>query len=107
MKYHHEFEWDGKKAEANRRKHGVTFDLASEVLGDNEADRYHVDEYDDEHSRTEDRSITIGSHPDERQAVLTIVWVDRSRGTRRITRIISARQATPTERRKHAEKQGG
>jgi len=28
------FEWDGKKAESNARKHGVAFEEASTVFGD-------------------------------------------------------------------------
>ena len=44
MRRHGEFEWDPKKAAANYKKHGVTFDDAAVVLGDDEGDVYHVEE---------------------------------------------------------------
>jgi uncharacterized protein len=42
------FEWDPAKDQANRRKHGVSFDEASTVFLDVHAVRY----YDPEHTRT-------------------------------------------------------
>jgi uncharacterized DUF497 family protein len=103
MRYHDQFEWDPRKAARNRGKHGVTFDDAARVLADEEADRRHLEEYDDEHSSDEDRQVTIAAHPDDRSIVLVIAWTDRSTPDRRITRIISARAATPHERRRYAE----
>ena len=101
VRLHREFEWDASKAEANFRKHGVSFDLATEVLLDPEGDRFHLDESDPGHAEGEDRYITTASHPDERRLVLVISWTDRSVEDLQVTRIISARKATRAEIRSY------
>lgn len=103
MRLHDQFEWDAKKAEKNRKKHGITFDDAVEVLGDDQGDVFHVEQPDDEHSIDEDRTLTLGSFPDDRREVIAICWTDRSTDTEKITRIISARPVTPQERRRYAK----
>jgi hypothetical protein len=103
MRLHERFEWDLKKAQGNRKKHRVTFDDAAATLADDEGDVYHVEEADDEHSTGEDRYITTGSHPDDRRIVLVIAWTERIRKKERITRIISARAATPEEKKRYVE----
>ena len=50
------FEWDERKAIINERKHGVSFEEASETFYDNLARII----YDPEHSLGEDRYILIG-----------------------------------------------
>lgn len=95
MKRHDRFEWDAAKATANVRRHGVTFAQAMRVLADEFCDVFHIEEFDAEHSSDEDRYITIGSDPYARDIVLIIVWTDRSG----VTRIISARLATRSERK--------
>jgi uncharacterized DUF497 family protein len=50
-----EFEWDGKKNNANVKKHGVSFDEAQTVFYDEQAIQF----YDPEHSDEEDRFILI------------------------------------------------
>ena len=50
------FEWDPAKADANVRKHGVTFDKASTVFGD----VLSVSGRDLAHSVEEHRFVTIG-----------------------------------------------
>jgi hypothetical protein len=50
MRYHHFFEWHEQKAETNKRKHRVTFEDAAAVLADDQADRHHLERYDDKHS---------------------------------------------------------
>jgi len=50
------FDWDSKKAEANRRKHGVSFDEAATVFLDPHA----VSGPDPDHSAEEKRYITFG-----------------------------------------------
>lgn len=108
MRLHDHFEWDSKKAEANRKKHqGVTFDDAAAVLGDDQGDARHLEKTDDAHSMGEDRYVTIGSHPAERRIILKISWTDRSTKEEKITRIISARPATPRERKRYAEEISG
>jgi uncharacterized DUF497 family protein len=101
MRWHDRFEWDDGKAEENARKHGVTFDQAAEVLLDLDGDRFHLEEYDDSHSEDEDRFITTASHPANRDIVLVICWTEREDRVGRLTRIMSARRATPAERRRY------
>jgi uncharacterized protein len=101
MRLHDAFEWDEEKAESNARKHGVTFDQAAEVLLDEEGDRSHLEEYDDVQVSDEERYITIGPHPARRDLFLVICWTERGDETRRLTRIISARQATEAERKRY------
>ncbi len=103
MALHSDFEWDDDKAASNLRKHGVTFDDAAAVLADPMADRYHVETYDDAHSLDEDRQITVGSHPFDRSIVLIVSWTDRSDDDGPLTRIISARRANQTERRRYEQ----
>jgi uncharacterized DUF497 family protein len=103
MKLHSEFEWDSRKAATNLKKHGITFDDAAAVLGDEDGDTYHVEEHDDEHSMGEDRSVTTGSHPADRSIILRIVWAYRNHGKKQVTRIISARFATSRERTAYVE----
>lgn len=106
VRLHHEFEWDERKAEINLRKHGVSFQVVAEVLGDNDGDRFHVDEVDHEHDDGEGRFITTGSHPEDRGLILVICWTDRSTDDERVTRIISARFATKREIGSYAEELG-
>jgi hypothetical protein len=101
MQWHDRFEWDDRKADANARKHGVTFDQAAEVLADADADRFHLEEYDEEHHDDEDRFITTASHPANRDIVLVIWWTQRRQRSREVTRIIGARRATPAERKRY------
>lgn len=51
-----EFEWDLKKAEANKRKHGVSFHEAATVFGDPLAITF----MDPDHSIDENRYLTFG-----------------------------------------------
>jgi uncharacterized DUF497 family protein len=89
-----EFEWDEDKAKANLKKHKVRFDEAATVFGDFLAITFP----DPDHSMDEDRYITIGTS--DRGRVLIISHTDRDERTR----IISARKATPRERKVYEEK---
>jgi uncharacterized DUF497 family protein len=82
-----------QKAAANRRKHGVDFHEAVTTLEDPLSTTYPARE----HSADERRFITIGSSSKGR--ILVVAHADR----RAAVRIISARQATPRERRFHEE----
>jgi len=103
MRFHHHFDWDAGKAKINAKKHNVTFVDAAAVLADDQADVYHVEGYDDEHSMGEDRFITIASDPADRQIILRICWTERRIEGQVVTRIISARRATPGERKAYAK----
>jgi uncharacterized DUF497 family protein len=87
------FEWDEKKAKQNLKKHGVSFEEASTVLGNRLALTIH----DPLHTGGEDRFIALGeSH---RLRLLVVVFVER----RDKIRIISARVATRRERRDYEQ----
>ena len=82
------FEWDEAKAAANLAKHGVSFEEAATVFGDQLALTFD----DPDHSSGEHRFITFGVS--EKSRVLLVVNVERGR----TVRIISARKATKHER---------
>lgn len=88
-----EFEWDGKKAEANEKKHGVSFHEAATVSGDALA----VTFSDPDHSIGEYRFITFGISRMNR--LLVVSHSDRKDKAR----IISARRATRKEREIYEE----
>jgi uncharacterized DUF497 family protein len=50
------FEWDRHKAQLNHKKHGVRFEEAATVFKDPKA----LTIFDPDHSKTEDRWITMG-----------------------------------------------
>jgi uncharacterized DUF497 family protein len=50
------FAWDPAKAVVNRRRHGVSFEQAATIFRDPLA----LSRYDDEHSETEERWLTLG-----------------------------------------------
>jgi hypothetical protein len=83
-----EFEWDAKKAIANRAKHGVSFHEAATVFGDPLAITFP----DPDHSKREQRFLTFGHSKKSR--LLAIVHTERAGRTR----IVSARKATRHER---------
>ena len=89
------YEWDPKKAAYNLRKHGVSFKEAATVFGD----PFTVTFGDPDHSTEENRYLTIGRS--ENQSMLIVVHADRGEEVR----IISARRATPRERRFYEEKE--
>jgi uncharacterized DUF497 family protein len=88
------FEWDEAKAATNLEKHGVSFDEAQTVFGD----QYTITIFDEQHSDEENRFIDIGMSTNGR-----ILIVSYTENDERI-RIISCRKATPKERR-HYEQQ--
>jgi uncharacterized DUF497 family protein len=88
-----EFEWDTPKAEANVRKHGISFDEAASVF----LDQLAVSGKDPDHSGGESRYITFGMSSLGR--LLTISHTYRPGGIR----IISARRVTRIERKVYEE----
>ena len=85
-----EFEWDSRKADANLKRHGVSFPEAQSVFYDD----YALQFYDEKHAEEEDRFVMLGTS--NRSRVLVVVHCVRSGST---IRIISARKATANERR--------
>jgi uncharacterized DUF497 family protein len=86
-----DLEWDQRKSEGNLRKHGVDFADAGTVLHDD-----HAITIPDEESG-EERFVTTGLDALGRMLVVVYTW----RAER--ARIISARSATPRERRQYEE----
>lgn len=83
------FSWDDKKNEANKIKHGVSFDEAKTVFYDENAIRY----FDPDHSDDEDRFLIVGVS--QRLRILIVCHCFREEGS--IIRIISARKGTKRE----------
>ena len=85
-----DFEWDPKKARSNQAKHGVSFEEATQVFGD----EYALELYDN--SEGEERFVIIGRVG---IAVLVVVYTERNARIR----IISARRATAREEEAYYE----
>ena len=81
-------EWDQAKNLANQRKHGVSFEEASELF---RSGVDYLEVFDDAHSDVEDRFIAVGPI---RRGLVLIVWTERAE---EIIRIIGARWATKSE----------
>jgi uncharacterized protein len=94
----YEFEWDRRKAQSNREKHGVGFEEAARVF----LDRNAVSLFDDEHSGGEDRWLTLGRPPAGPLLVVVHTFDELARNRFRV-RLISVRRATARERRQYEE----
>ena len=84
------YKWDRRKAERNLEKHDVDFADAALVLENPMALTMPDPDFD-----AEERFLTVGFDPRGRVLVVAYTW----RGE--IVRIISARKATPRERRQY------
>lgn len=91
------FEWDARKARINLSKHQVSFEEAKTLFNDPFLVTF-VDEY---HSDSEDRYISIGRSV--RNRVLLIVHTERGTEDSVVIRVISCREATPSERKIYEE----
>ena len=80
-------EWDEQKNQRNIHKHGISFQTAALVFADEERIEY----FDKLHSQDEDRYVVLGCV----QGILYVVYTMRGE----YARLISARLATPVERR--------
>ncbi len=87
-----QFDWDPRKNNVNRKKHGVSFEEATTCF----FDPMHVLIQDPDHS--DNRLILIGTSSKSR--VLIVVHLDRDDDQ---IRVISARKATRTERQQYEE----
>ena len=86
------FIWDPKKAASNLQKHGVTFNEAATVFEDTNA------YYEEDHSASEPRVAVIGLSSVQRAIFVVFIEVHDD-----VVRIITARKATPHERKKYAK----
>lgn len=90
------YEWDLKKAQANLRKHHVSFEDATTVF----LDPFAVTYPDPDHSDEENREITIGHSAGQR--LLFVSHCPRGEGIR----LISVRKATRKERKQYEKGPG-
>lgn len=90
--------WDEIKNLANRRKHGISFEEAQELLT---SSANYLEIFDEVHSRSEDLFIAIGPIA---RGLIVVTWVERDDDT---VRIISARLATARERALYHSYLGG
>ena len=90
MKYN--FEWDTEKAKSNQKKHGVSFEEASEVF----LDALQISIPDTKHSEVEERWITLGNTRSNKLRLVVHTYLTYY--DEQVTiRLISARQATKHE----------
>jgi len=87
------FEWNTEKAKTNLKKHGVSFEEAVTIF----SDPLSLTIPDPKHSTTENRFVISGYSSEHRQIV--VFHTDRNDKIR----IISARIATPSEKRKYEQ----
>jgi hypothetical protein len=87
------FEWNESKAKSNLAKHGVSFEEASTVFGDQRS----LTIPDPAHSQMEERAIVLGQSHEWK--LLVVVHTERGDNIR----IISARPAGRRERKTYEE----
>jgi uncharacterized protein len=90
------FEWDPAKAKANLKNHRVGFDRATEIF----MDPMMLTIFDEGHSESEDRWITLGKDRNNVTLVVIHTFKDVNESDAQI-RIISARRATKKEDRQY------
>ena len=89
------FEWDREKEKINIKKHGISFSDAQNVFND----PLQLSIPDEFHSEHEERWITVGMM--KIRKVVVVVHIYRDMKNEEIIRIISARSATPKEKRQY------
>ena len=82
--------WDRAKNLSNQKKHGLSFEEASELF---RSGVDYLELFDEDHSDEEDRFIAIGPI---RRGLVLVVWTERDGD---VVRIISARWASRTEQK--------
>ncbi|NHT77909.1 BrnT family toxin [Rhizobiaceae bacterium CRRU44] len=88
-----EFDWNPAKAKTNLRKHGVSFVEALTIFDD----PLMLSQYDEHHSDSEDRWITMGMTRSSHLIVVCHTYTDLA-ADRISIRLISARRPTARER---------
>jgi uncharacterized DUF497 family protein len=87
------FEWNPRKGALNLAKHKVSFEEAVTAFGDPLGQM--ID--DPRHSVDEERFVLLGRS--DRRRLLVVMFTEHGEAIR----LISARRATPRERRRHEE----
>lgn len=94
------FVWNMLKADANRRKHRVSFEEACSIF----ADRSILTIHDQMHSAHEDRWISMAISSAGRVLVVVHTWPEPDQLGDELVRIISARRADKQEQRIYLER---
>jgi hypothetical protein len=90
------FQWDPNKSRANLQKHGITFETASQAFDD--PNQLSIqDRFEDREERWQTLGLINGI------AVLIVAHTVMIEDGEEVVRIISARKATPLERRRYHE----
>lgn len=84
------FEWDERKNEINKKKHGLSFETAKEVFYDENAVLFD----DPDHSIGEERFLIIGTVKESKICIVSHCYRDSDN----VIRLISAREATKNEK---------
>ena len=90
--FRYQFEWDPRKDRQNLKRHGVILARAATIF----VDRSALSEFDEAHSDTEDRWITLGLDQTGVLLVVCHTFRDDTESSARL-RLISARKATKRE----------
>lgn len=90
------FKWDPEKADSNKIKHGVSFEMAQTVFDD----PFHLSLLDSK-KHEEERWITLGQSIEGLLLVVIHTYFSAELGE--VVRLISARKATSKERRNYEE----
>ena len=90
------FEWDPVKAKSNIKKHGVSFEEASEIF----LDPLQLSLVDSEHSKQEERWVTLGNTKSQKLRLVVHTYLTYHQDQVTI-RIISARPATSHEQKQY------
>ena len=98
MAINYDFEWDPKKAQTNKKKHGVNFEEAATVFLDPMA----MTIYDPDHSGDEERCVTLGASKNSRLLLVCHTFREKAPDAATI-RIFSSRKATKREVQKYGE----
>ncbi|MCI9436648.1 MAG: BrnT family toxin [Lachnospiraceae bacterium] len=85
------FIWDENKNELNKKKHGISFEEAKDVFGDENAILFD----DPDHSYEEERFLIIGMTGGKGICIVSHCYKDEDS----TIRIISAREATKSEKK--------
>jgi uncharacterized protein len=89
------FEWDSRKADANRRKHGIDFEFALKVFFD---PLKRIEPEGTDHGET--RWRTIG---EIERRIFVVSHTIREEGETEVIRIITTRKADRSERQEYEE----
>ena len=93
------FDWNPARARENLRKHGISFERATQVF----LDPFAISIYDEEHSDEEDRWVTLAKDKSETLLVVSHTFRELDLENYSI-RLISARRVTRREGKQYAKR---